>query len=89
MRFLKKLRAKKPIRELIEIGRREGYISEPGDKYDEHHNHKRAREIGAVLDQIGGIEVMREAHSRIGLEFGSTRARELESCWGGIGTWRR
>ena len=86
----KKQRTKRLTAELIEIGRREGYISNPGEKYDEHHNHKRAREIGAILDDTGGMELMREVHSKIASEFrGSARARELESCWGGVGHWRR
>jgi hypothetical protein len=90
--------------ELIEIGRLESYISSPSEKYDEHHNHKRARRIGEMLDDIpntwsrrtkppeddrGGLELMRRVHSRVALEVrGSARARELESCWGGVGYWR-
>lgn len=86
----KKHGVKKLKAELIEIGRHEGYISEPSEKYDEHHNHKRARQIGEMLDDIGGMELMREVHSGVAQEFrGSARARELESCWGGVGHWRR
>jgi len=91
--------------ELIEIGRLESYVSSPSEKYDEHDNHKRARRIGQMLDDIpntwsrrtepaeddrGGLELMREVHSRVAREFpGSTLARELEAIWGGVGYWRR
>lgn len=89
--------------ELIEIGRLEGYVSSPSEKYDEHDNHKRARRIGQMLDDIpntwsrrtepaeddrGGLELMREVHRRVALEVPWDRARELEACWGGVGHWR-
>lgn len=76
--------------ELVEIGRHEGYVGTPGGDYDEHWNHKRARRIGAELDDSGGMELMRQAHDKVAAEFaGTARAQELEACWGGVGSWRR
>jgi hypothetical protein len=78
------------VAELIDLGRHGAYVGEPGEHYDEHHNHKRARRIGEMLNNLGGMELMLAAHSRVAAEFtASARARELEACWGGVGHWRR
>ena len=81
----------KLVRELIGIGRATSYVGTPdGTFYDEHHCHIRAREIGARLDQLGGMELMRAAHEQVARELaGTARARELEACWGGVGRWMR
>ena len=78
------------ISELIEIGNTEKFVSanqtEP-DKYDERLNHIRTREIGGLLDNSGGMPLMREAHDRVKNVLGAVVARELESAWGYIGDW--
>ena len=76
--------------ELIDIGRHEGYVGNPDGTYDEHWNHRRARQIGAMLNDLGGMELMLEAHAKVAEEFSATaRPRELEACWGGVGHWMR
>lgn len=92
--LVKKLRSKGLLdnftAELVDIGLHEGFVGTPGQKYDEHWNHKRAREIGSLLDQAGGMDLMLEAHRRVAARFpGTARARELETCWGGVGRWMR
>lgn len=67
------------VDELVSIGRTTGYLP---------RREGRTRDIGAELDRIGGIELMRAAHERINSSLGNVKARELESAWGGIGQWR-
>jgi HEAT repeat protein len=74
------------IEELIKIG--PNYIGTPGINYDEHHNHKRARQIGELLSEEGGFELMLKAHSTIVNKYDKTTGKMLESCWNGIDTWR-
>ncbi len=79
------------IRELADIGRRTSFVGTPdGTVYDDHHCHIRAREIGAKLNEQGGMELMLAAHEFVARELsGTPRARELEACWGGVGSWMR
>jgi hypothetical protein len=74
------------VTELIEIGRREGFVGSPNGTYDEHWNHKGAREIGALLNDQGGMQLMLAAHEQVATALGaSPRGRELVACWGGVG----
>ena len=73
---------------IVALAKIPSYIGTPGGNYDEHHNHKRARRIGSLLNFQGGMELMRKAHSIVENKYGKTAGRELESCWDGIGEWR-
>jgi hypothetical protein len=46
----------------------------------------RAKEIGKLLDQRGGIDEMRAAHQQASY-WHPDQARALERAWGGIGDW--
>ena len=75
--------------ELVKIGWGKGFIGTPGGDFDEHHNHIRTRHIGELLDQLGGMELMREVHAKVAKQVTRPGAgRELESCWDRIGHWR-
>ena len=47
----------------------------------------RAREIGELLDQRGGMDEMRAAHAQVSY-WHPDQARALERAWGGIGDWQ-
>jgi len=73
-------------RELVEIGRKV-----PQDRYSASwflsSARGRAREIGARLNELGGIDRMLAAHESVRQALGGVAARELEAAWGGIGEW--
>jgi len=67
------------LEELISIGINECYLP---------RREGRTTEIGKELNRIGGMELMLWAHERVAVELGNVVARELESAWGGIGSWQ-
>jgi HEAT repeat protein len=72
--------------ELISIGIQIGYLSmEDDNAFDERHRNIRARQIGMRLNEMGGIELMREVGLVVGEVLG--KGRELEVAWGYIGNW--
>lgn len=76
--------------ELIYIGRHAEYTVTKDDgsgRYDQDRKHKRAKEIGELLNQDAGIEMMRYAHAQV--RAAGCDATDLELCWNGIGEWRR
>jgi hypothetical protein len=76
--------------ELIFIGKHNEFTVMKDDgsgRYDENNRHKRAREIGELLDQDAGIEMMRYAHNQV--RAAGCDATDLELCWNGVGQWRR
>ncbi len=75
------------VKELIVIGQTYDFISDPGSNFNKNGQHIRAREIGDILDRIGGIELMQAAYYRILAVLGLTCARALEYEWGHIGEW--
>jgi hypothetical protein len=97
MSFFSGLFAKKPnfVAELVEIGVREGFLSTfAGGVFNEDFRHKRAREIGYLLNEKGGMRLMRRVHAqvlwRLNVEHNldkNIQGRELEHCWTGIGEW--
>ena len=76
-------------RELIEIGRRGGFLAMGPGGSGGGQSKARARVIGERLDEIGGIELMRSVGQRVARELGpgSGAGRELEAAWDGIGSW--
>ena len=78
----------KLVNELIEIGKRDDYLSErAGHPFNTFCRHIRGAEIGQRLNQLGGYELMdyvlRRVRSKVGKELGA----HLEYCWTGIGSW--
>lgn len=47
-----------------------------------------ARAVGRRLDELGGKELMLEAHTCIRQTVSPVAAHHLEICWDGIGNWR-
>jgi hypothetical protein len=97
MSFFSDLFAKKRnfVAELVEIGLKEGFLSEvAADCFDENLRNKRAREIGCLLYEKGGMRLMRRVHAqvlwRLSVEHHLNKGilgRELEHCWTEIGEW--
>jgi hypothetical protein len=76
------------VEELVVIGKKEGYLSErPGSGFNGQCRHRRAREIGSRLNEIGGFDLMVEVHKKIQKKSGKVLADHLEYAWSGIGTW--
>jgi len=72
--------------ELYQIGQSDGYLSKsPGGAFDNNCKNIRARQIGAILNGMGGLDLMSLVHGKVQQARG--HARDLESCWGGIGDW--
>ena len=68
------------IEELIQIGRSDKFRSKNRDG-------ERTREIGAILDRKGGMDLMKFAYYRVGRALGGAQARTLEVAWDKIGRW--
>jgi hypothetical protein len=71
------------INELIAIGRVEGALLAPRGS----ELRGRIQSVGSALNDIGGMELMLQAHAAVRQSLGPVRARELEAAWDGIGTW--
>lgn len=79
----------KMLNELMDIGRGDGYLSlTAGDRFNERKRNIRAIEIGERLNEIGGMDAMRMGGMAVSRFLDSTKGRELEVCWDGIGAWR-
>jgi len=79
------------VGELVSIGRQVEYTCQERTRgYDKKYRHKRAYEIGTILDSAYGMKLMLAAahcmRSDEGLVPGN--GRDLERCWNGIGDWR-
>lgn len=74
--------------ELVEIGQRDDFISDPGGFFNKNGQHMRAREIGVTLNIRGGIKLMQAVYYRVSAALGPARARSLEFTWAYIGNWQ-
>ena len=84
-----KREVKRLVEELVKIGKLEDYLSlHRGGDYNRNYHHKRAREIGARLDEIGGLALMRAARARVERKLGVVMAEHLDYCWMEIGEWQ-
>jgi tetratricopeptide (TPR) repeat protein len=91
------------VEELIGIGAIDGFVSEQGgEKYDDSRRHRRTRDIGAILAQIGDSGVFGESGETYTSEklmtkvFNEVQVRmsfrpesnALRPAWEGIGGWK-
>ena len=78
----------KLIAELIDIGKRDDFLSErPGGLFNGQCHNIRARAIGKRLNDIGGLELMQAAHRRVRKKLGINLTSHLEYAWSDIGQW--
>ena len=83
-----KAEVEKLIEELIQIGKKEDFLSEhAGGQFDGHYHHIRARAIGRRLNDIGGLALMESARDRVRKKLGVNMASHLEYAWSEIGGW--
>lgn len=76
------------IEELMTIGKNEDFLSEnPGGAFNRHCRHKRTREIGEQLNEIGKYELMEFVYEKIRKKLGNAIGDHLEFAWGSIGDW--
>jgi hypothetical protein len=76
------------IAELVQIGKGDDFLSErSGGAFDQNCRNKRAREIGARLNTLGGLPLMEYARDRVKKQLGANLATHLEYSWDEIGKW--
>jgi len=76
------------IKELIEIGKKDDFLSErPGGLFNGQCHNIRARAIGRRLDEIGGLELMQVARERVRKKLKMNTASHLDYAWVKIGKW--
>ncbi len=79
----------KLILELIDIGKREDFLSErPGGSFNIQCHHIRARAIGKRLNQVGGLALMQAARERVRKKLKANLASHLDYAWVEIGEWK-
>jgi RNA processing factor Prp31 len=84
-----KREVKRLLAELVKIGKLEDFLSlHRGGDYDRNYHHKRAREIGSRLDEIGGHELMQAARALVKRKLNPIIAEHLDYCWMEIGDWQ-
>lgn len=85
----KKQEVEKIVQELSRIGQKDDYLSlTPGGDYDIHCHHRRARDLGKRLHEIGGASLMIIVRKRIKRKHKDMLAEHLDHCWKGIGDWQ-
>ena len=59
-------------------------------QFDNHNENIRVKEIGVILDELGGHPLMAKVAMNVvnTLGLGSIVERELDAVWNGVGTWR-
>lgn len=76
------------IEELMNIGVNPGYlVTEPAEGFNDDYRNIRAREIGQILFDQGGREMMQNVANEVKTIHGAVKARELEYAWNQVGTW--
>jgi hypothetical protein len=74
--------------ELIEIGRKEDFLSErPGGQFNGQCHNVRARAIGRRLNEIGGLDLMQMAREKVRRKLKMNMASHLDYAWSDIGKW--
>ena len=78
----------KLVTELIEIGRKDDFLSErPGGQFSSQCHNIRARAIGRRLNEIGGLELMQMAREKVRRKLKMNMASHLDYAWTDIGKW--
>ena len=78
----------KLLTELLRIGQTDDFLSEhPSTTFNRDCRHIRARQIGARLDEIGGIKLMAYVHRQVKRKLGKILGEHLEAAWHNVGPW--
>lgn len=79
----------KLILELIDIGKREDFLSErAGGSFNAQCHNIRARAIGKRLNEMGGLSLMQLARERVRRKLKANLAAHLDYAWAEIGEWK-
>ena len=70
------------VDQLVTVGSSNGYLAIDGSKNSD------AVKIGRQLNELGGFNMMLQAHNVVAERLGNRLARHLEACWGGVGDWQ-
>jgi hypothetical protein len=74
--------------ELVRIGKTEDFLSErPGAGFNRDCRNIRTREIGARLNDLGGVALMGYANRYVRRKLGKNLSWHLEAAWKDIGKW--
>lgn len=85
----KKAEVKQMIDQLVNIGRKDDFISlAPGGPFDYQYHHRDAKAIGRRIYEIGGIELMMAVRQNVKYKLKDVLAEHLDHAWKGIGTWQ-
>jgi hypothetical protein len=85
----KRAEVEKMLAELYRIGQAEDFLSEhPGAAFNKDCRHIRTRQIGARLDELGGINLMGYIHRKVKRKLGKMLGEHLEAAWDHVGPWR-
>ncbi|MEA5077176.1 MAG: hypothetical protein VB013_01280 [Anaerolineaceae bacterium] len=77
------------LNELVQIGIHEDYLSErPGGSFNIQCRNVRTREIGKRLSELGGLNLMNWAFTKVKKRAGKALASHLEYAWEGVGEWQ-
>jgi len=84
-----KAEVKKMIEELVVIGRTDDFLSKKTTTIKNIQcHHREAKQIGARLNQIGGIPLMMAVRQTIKYKLKDVLAEHLDHCWKGVGDWQ-
>lgn len=85
----KKAEVKQMIDQLVNIGRKDDFISlAPGGPFDYQYHHRDAKAIGRRIYEIGGIELMMAVRQNVKYKLKDVLAEHLDHAWKGVGTWQ-
>jgi hypothetical protein len=77
------------LTELVRIGQSDDYLSTtPGAGFNSKNRNIRAMQIGARLNEIGGMPLMEWARFKVKRKLKIQLAEHLDYAWDGVGPWR-
>ncbi len=77
------------LAELIKIGKSDDFLStSPGQGFNSKNRNIRAMQIGARLNEIGGMPLMEWARFKVKRKLKTQIAEHLDYAWDGVGEWK-
>jgi hypothetical protein len=85
----KRPEAQQLLAELIEIGRKDDFLSErPGNGFNVQCRNMRSIQVGQRLHNLGGLALMEWARFKVRRKLKEQIAGHLDYAWDGVGDWR-
>jgi hypothetical protein len=76
------------IEDLASIGRQDDFLAErPTPGFNGQLRHRRARELGERLNELGSINLMTYVSKKIKKRLGKEKGVHLDYAWADIGQW--